>query len=305
MDLNIENCFGNKEITSVTVNKTDTVASLRSTIISLYKLEKIDFNRIGLSLETKKEYSLEEPKKIFLSENSKTLEQYGVQSGDKIKLKDLGIQINWRLVYVIEYLGPLFIVLFMFVFNKNFENSIHRILLFFMSTLHYLKRVLESMFLHEFSRYTMPLKNLLINCTYYWGVYGLVCGYFLFLSDSTNSNSHFLGDFKYVLVLLFLLSEYKNYVCHKILKDLKSENNGQRGIPKGDAFEFVSCANYFYESCSWMFFSLFANHLSCYVFWIFGTFIMASWANDRHRSYLKTFGEKYPKNRKRIIPFIY
>ena len=35
--------------------------------------------------------------------------------------------------------------------------------------IHYIKRLLETIFVHRFSNATMPVKNLFINCSYYWG----------------------------------------------------------------------------------------------------------------------------------------
>lgn len=40
---------------------------------------------------------------------------------------------------------------------------------------HFLKREFETIFIHKFSRPTMPLNNLFKNCAYYW-IFGAVIG---------------------------------------------------------------------------------------------------------------------------------
>lgn len=45
-------------------------------------------------------------------------------------------------------------------------------------TLHYSKRIFETIFVHRFSHSTMPIKNLFINCSYYWG-FAFYIGYFV------------------------------------------------------------------------------------------------------------------------------
>ena len=44
--------------------------------------------------------------------------------------------------------------------------------------------------------------------------------------------------------------------------------------------------------------------LSALLFTIAGAVQMTIWAQQKHRAYKKEFGDKYPKQRKAIIPFL-
>jgi len=144
--------------------------------------------------------------------------------------------------------------------------------------------------------------NLLINCTYYWGLFGFNIGHFIL--NPNFEESTIFNKFKNIFVIFFFSCEFQNLQCHLHLKNIKEENQGERAIPTKHGFELVSMANYFWEFLSWAFFSLYVNHPSAYVFCIAGLGIMSTWALKRHKEYKQIFGAKYPKNRKAIIPFI-
>lgn len=110
--------------------------------------------------------------------DSVTVSSLGLSNGSKIYIKDLGPQISWRTVFVLEYLGPL--VLYIIVATRPwifygdkagtaYPFSTTAKLALACWSFHYAKRVLESIFVHRFSHGTMPLRNLFRNCGYYWG----------------------------------------------------------------------------------------------------------------------------------------
>ncbi|KAL2764462.1 very-long-chain enoyl-CoA reductase isoform 2, partial [Daubentonia madagascariensis] len=92
--------------------------------------------------------------------------------------RDLGAQISWVTVFLTEYAGPLFIYLLFyfrvpFIYGRkyDFTSSRHTVvhLACVCHSFHYVKRLLETLFVHRFSHGTMPLRNIFKNCTYYWG----------------------------------------------------------------------------------------------------------------------------------------
>ncbi|TFK05668.1 fatty acid desaturase 6 [Platysternon megacephalum] len=84
--------------------------------------------------------------------------------------KDLGPQIGWTMVFLTEYAGPLFIY-FLFYFRMPFvyglddklTSSPHPVvnLACICHSFHYIKRLIETIFVHRFSHGTMPLRSII------------------------------------------------------------------------------------------------------------------------------------------------
>jgi len=245
-----------------------------------------------------------------LSDDSKALSALGIKDGAKLVFKDLGPQIGYRTVFLLEYFGPILFVLFYytrpaFLYGANavkqpFDHTAYLGIVCW--TIHFLKREFETIFIHRFSRPTMPLFNLFKNCMYYWS-FGAVIGYPLchpkYRSPTSQTQIYFgLG--------LFVISEILNFCVHVQLRNMRpKEGSLERPVPQGPLFALVSCPNYLFEILGWLGFSIFTQIFFGYVFTLVGFLQMADWALKKHRNYLKTYGDQYKRlHRKAIVPFI-
>lgn len=214
-------------------------------------------------------------------------------------VKDLGPQIGWRTVYIIEYLGPLFIHPLIFYLYLNEKSSAQYITLA-MVTLHFLKREYETIFVHRFSSETMPFFNLFKNCAYYWLVGGVSLAA---VTYSTWYNGTSGSKFPIFAAALYTVSELCNLKTHMILRDLRPAGTTERKIPRGLGFDLVSCPNYLFEILAWVGMSLVTNSLASWAFTAVGAVQMWFWSVKRHRRYKKEFKD-YPRGRKILIPFV-
>jgi very-long-chain enoyl-CoA reductase len=159
----------------------------------------------------------------------------------------------------------------------------------------------------------MPFKRVLINSFHYWVLFALFNAIELFFFPSGHSHSKTTTA---VLVGLWAIFEFLNYKCHKVLGDFRKTPKAksdkdyinvskERQIPYGYGFGLVSCANYFWEGLGWLAYSILTGNYTAYIFTVFSIVQMAIWAKDKHRRYRKEFGDKYPKGRKAMFPFIF
>ena len=123
---------------------------------------------------------------------------------------------------------------------------------------HYVKRELETLFVHRFGNDTMPWSNLFKNCFAYWVVFGVCCMYF-FLSPSYSTPAWQSKTVTLMLGALFMVFEALNFKTHLILRDLRRPGTTERNIPHGCGFGLVSCANYFWETLAWLCFAIMAD----------------------------------------------
>jgi len=103
---------------------------------------------------------------------------------------------------------------------------------------------------------------------------------------------------------MFWVGFFINLHSDHILRELRRKSTGYV-IPRGGFFEYVSCANYFGEIVEWCGFAIIANTFESYVFVLWVVANLLPRARSSHQFYLRTFGNKYPKNRKILFPYLW
>ncbi|CCF58829.1 hypothetical protein KAFR_0F02320 [Kazachstania africana CBS 2517] len=253
--------------------------------------------------------------KFFQEENTPSNEQI------ELFIKDLGPQISWRLVFAIEYLGPILVHTFFYKLSQNpdviakwhhdpdnYMPGLNQ-LAYYMILAHYLKREFETLFIHKFSLATMPLFNLFKNSFHYWVLNGMiVLGYFgygfLFNDDILFKvyNTTYLNNIG-LLIGLFVISEFWNFIVHLKLRrwgDKQKElGNANKRVPINEGlFTMFVAPNYTFEVWSWIWFTLvFKINLFALIFLVVSATQMYLWAQKKNR--------KYGTRRAFFIPYLF
>lgn len=204
---------------------------------------------------------------------------------------------------MIEYAGPIFIhALVPLLRPLLYRNATFNTLNTPFSTLqqlsmgmiiaHFIKRELETLFIHKFSSNTMPLFNLFKNSAHYWVLSGFNLAYWIYSPTSpTAAPSNPL--ITAVGLALFLFGELANLSTHLTLSNLRTRGGTERGIPRGFGFGFVTCPNYFFEIVAWIGVCLVSWSWSAVLFTVVAWWQMQQWATDKERAYRKEFGAAY------------
>lgn len=250
------------------------------------------------------------------------------EKGDKFVLyaKDLGPQASWRMVYILEYLGP--ILIFPLIYYspqlygyKNADlwtKTPTQKAAMLLAVLHFVKRELETIFVHRFSNATMPAFNIIKNCTHYWILSGLSNSVFIFASqnpaviESRGTLTRWLfhtNDWSKAsltaIVALWMFAEISNLKTHLALANLRSGGSKKYVIPYGYGFDLVACPNYFFEVLAWTAFAIMVGNWLSWLFMAVGAGQMYVWAVKKNQRLKKTFGDEYKKLKRAVfIPYV-
>ncbi|KAF7618881.1 hypothetical protein AFLA_000527 [Aspergillus flavus NRRL3357] len=207
----------------------------------------------------------------------------GLKERSVVHVKDLGPQIGWRTVFIIEYFGPLVIpALFLYPLRPyiyyNFdkplpEPSYLQQLVCALLSIHFLKREFETIFIHRFSNATMPARNIFKNSAHYWVLAGLNIAYWVFRPDASAVNEP-NPALLYAGLGLFVFGEL-----------------GQLELAFGATWPAPS-GYHRQGGLSW----------SVLFFITVGGAQMAAWAKKKERRYRKEFGDKYKRKSFVMIP---
>ena len=229
-------------------------------------------------------------------EDAKALRDYGLVDGDTIVFKDLGPQVSYKAVFFFEYLGPLLAYLPFYFARETIYGKMlgfkdagkapleAQTLAMYFHTAHYVKRILETFFVHSFSHATMPIFNLMRNCSYYW-TFGAVMSYFINHPAYTPvGRTQMLAGFAFSAVM-----QLSNLRCHIILANLRKDGSKAYVIPSGFLFNYVTCANYCTEIYQWLGFNIATQSAMGYTFMCCGAAQMLQWAIAKHKRLRKLF----------------
>ncbi|KAK9337608.1 3-oxo-5-alpha-steroid 4-dehydrogenase-domain-containing protein [Lipomyces starkeyi] len=122
--------------------------------------------------------------KTVLVPNS-PLRVYDMHDGTRVFVKDIGPQIHRRTLLLTAYSGPVFFhILFYycqaFIYGTTFQHTASQILAFTLITLHFAKRIFETIFVHVFYRLTVSFYSLYLYLFHYWLLSGVFMAYYIY-----------------------------------------------------------------------------------------------------------------------------
>jgi len=172
--------------------------------------------------------------------------------------------------------------------------SVIQLFVFAAVAVHFLKRVLESLFLHKYSGPIGVFTTFIIA-----GFYSLAAYLIGYLNRDPLQS---MDIWFYIGAALFIAGVIGNFIHHKILAGLR-KNTMEYIIPSGGLFNVVVCPHYLFEIITWIGIALLSRHLGAFIV-LFG---FASYLTARSIRTLKWYQERFsefPVARKALIPFI-
>jgi len=176
--------------------------------------------------------------------------------------------------------------------------------------LHFLKREVETLFVHRFSHGTMPWFNIVKNSTHYHILSGVFLALDIYRPKFSATSPYVVNTFRdneqflWICTGLWAFAEMSNLHTHLTLRSLRPEGTRKRAIPHGYGFDLVSCPNYLFEIMGWTIIAVMTGSVAAIIFTGVSAVTMSIWALKKQKNYKKEFGKEFPRGRKAIFPFI-
>ncbi|XP_022719952.1 very-long-chain enoyl-CoA reductase-like [Durio zibethinus] len=166
-------------------------------------------------------------------------------------------------------------------------------------SIHFFKRVLESLFVHKYSG-EMPFDTMIVILLSYFSASALM----IFNQHLTMGLPEPPVDLKYPGILLFLIGISGNFYHHYLLSKLRSKGAKEYKIPKGGLFDIVICPHYLFEVLVFWGFAFISQTLYSFSCSLGTSFYLLGRSYATRRWYLSKF-EDFPKGVKAMIPFVF
>ena len=223
-------------------------------------------------------------------------------------------------MYIVEYAGPIFLALLLAgplrpyvypaaIFGEHKLQPLSDVQTYFlwMMVAHFVKRELETVFVHKFSAATMPAKFIVRNSAHYWLLAGLNISYWVFAPNSAAATpmallSPAVQYLIYAGIATYIYGEIANFYTHIVLSNLRPAGTTKRGIPKGFGFNWVTCPNYLFEIVAWIGVLMVTRSAATALFVAVAWVTMQGWAVQRELRYRKEFEGTYRPKKWALTP---
>ena len=161
--------------------------------------------------------------------------------------------------------------------------------------LHFLKRIVESLFLHKYSGPMAATTVVMVT-----GLYALLAGMVGYLNRAPLPA---MDGLAWLGVLLFLAGEAGNFLHHKRLADLRRSSMDYI-VPHGLLFDYAVCPHYFCELVAWLGVVLVSRQLGLVLLFLFMVGYLTTRAFKTLQWYRLRFPE-LPPDIKLLVPFVF
>eukprot|EP00128_Syssomonas_multiformis_P014918 Colp12_sorted_trinity150504_noHs@19459 len=175
------------------------------------------------------------------------------------------------------------------------------------------RRAYECLYVSVYSDAKMHIFHYLLGVSFYvmTALSAVVDSPFLCITDVMHYHNYWRPHpvLSSVAACIFAYSSYKQNKAAKILAGLRERRGSEKSysIPKGDLFDYVSSPHFLAEMFIYLSLVIVTRGGSLCV-WLLFAFVVANQtvaALSTHEWYQSRFGDKYPKTRKALVPFLF
>ncbi|KAJ4758883.1 3-oxo-5-alpha-steroid 4-dehydrogenase 2 [Rhynchospora pubera] len=164
---------------------------------------------------------------------------------------------------------------------------------------HFLKRVLEILFIHKFSGNMMVHSSIPITFSYFTNTVLIIVSQYL----STGMPEPDI-NLTYAGIVLFLVGITGNFYHHYLLSKLREKGDKAYKIPTGGLFNLVICPHYLFEIIDHFGIALISQTLHSYCF-AFGSMFYLMGRSVATRNWYMSKFENFRTGVKALVPYIF
>ncbi|GAA0174044.1 dehydrogenase [Lithospermum erythrorhizon] len=166
-------------------------------------------------------------------------------------------------------------------------------------TIHFLKRVLEVLFVHKYSASIDVEDTIIISLSYF-----SMTATTIYAQTLTKGLQEPSPNLMYPGIAIFVVGIGGNMYHHYLLSTLRSGGEKEYKIPKGGLFNLVICPHYLFEIVGFIGITCIAQTTYAFSFTC-GTILYLMGRSYSTRDWYRSKFEDFPKNVKALIPFIF